>query len=70
MPDKCNDHITVTSFMTIKCDSIAVENRDLQQMLFSLRCIQYISGKCFMRPAMHVCCEVFAHHQESVVNKE
>jgi len=32
---------------------------------FTVKCIQY-----FMRPAIHVCCTMFAHDQQDVVDEE
>jgi len=36
---------------------------------FTLKFIQY-GGKHFTKPAMHICCTVLAHDQESVADDE
>jgi len=38
-------------------------------MPFTLIRIQY-GGKCFTRLAINVCCKMFAHSQESVLDEE
>jgi len=43
--------------------------KDLAQMPFSLRCIQY-NDRYFTRPPIYVWCKKFAHDRESVVDKE
>ena len=43
--------------------------KDVAQIPFTLRCVQYYGDKCFTRPAIHVWCKKFACGQESVDEK-
>ena len=43
--------------------------KDVAQIPFTLRCVQY-GDKCFTRPAIHVWCNKFACGRESVVDEK
>jgi len=46
------------------------DRKDLAQIPFSLRCVQYMVTGCCMRTMIHVQCEMFAHGHGSVIDEE
>ena len=49
---------------------VVVVHNDLVQMPFTLEMHPVYDAKCHTRPAVHVCCKMFACGQESVVDEE